>query len=614
MENVNECYDFIKEKITYLKETYPSLRQTKDDYAFSALCIKSDYYKNPSFDFNDKTITDMMVDGTNDGGVDAMFTDPNSDSMDLVLVQSKFYQKITYEDIINAITKMVNFYNDMKKGTFSCNDKTNTKFANLYAEVGEESKVIFVLYTSAPKNRISSNRYEEKFKALFKNSENFQLRVLFNDDIRETIKEAESQRPDVEQGKLYIDCTDNYLTYRSEEEAVVVNVSAFCIKELYAKHTITLLAKNLRYHVQGASIDRAIRASIQNKPDNFWFKNNGITIICNSFEISGKEVKLTHFSIVNGGQTTYNLYKSKELDKENDFYLPCKIIKIQGETEDEKGDFILKIAQATNSQKAIKQIDLKANSPEQIRFAREMRNNKIFYQTKRGELIPKEYKEDYLNTDLSETGKLCLAAIFQRPGTSRNKPSTIYNSKYYDVIFNGDQIKIAKLTKQLLYMDYYFRDIFLNQFDKQNETNPNINELLPFAHNARTTCIAFTAFASRYYYKNIDDKKVATLFRNIKSDSSSDTLYDLFGDTKSMNLFFPESIFKDKTKLDGILYQLYDAIIKAGRKCYSTSLRYDSSLSQTNFLKKDENYYYILQDGWDILSEKIATVFDSMNE
>lgn len=91
-----------------------------------------------------------------------------------------------------------------------------------------------------------------------------------------------------------------------------------------------------------------------------------MTIICDDFEISGREVKLKNFSIVNGGQTTTLLHKSREINREHDFYLPCKIIRTVGETEDDKNRFSLEIAKATNSQKAIKQIDLKANAPEQV--------------------------------------------------------------------------------------------------------------------------------------------------------------------------------------------------------------------------------------------------------
>ena len=46
-------YELIKTKIEYLKENYKCLRNKKDDYAFSALCVKSDYYTNPVITFMD---------------------------------------------------------------------------------------------------------------------------------------------------------------------------------------------------------------------------------------------------------------------------------------------------------------------------------------------------------------------------------------------------------------------------------------------------------------------------------------------------------------------------------------------------------------------------------
>ena len=228
-----------------------------------------------------------------------------------------------------------------------------------------------------------------------------------------------------------------------------------------------MLSKNLRYHVPGGGIDKAIEDTIRDYPEDFWFKNNGITIICSSFRLDGKEVKLKDFSIINGGQTTYMIHKSKNVSEELNFYLPCKIIKTIGDTEDDKSNFILEIAKATNSQKAIKKVDLKANSPEQVRFAQAMRQAGVFYQTKRGESVPKEYKETYKNSDLSEVGKLCLSAIFQMPGASRNKPSTLYEPPYYEFIFDGDQKKISNIVKELLYIDNYWKKKFKAQYEKE---------------------------------------------------------------------------------------------------------------------------------------------------
>lgn len=168
------------------------------------------------------------------------------------------------------------------------------------------------------------------------------------------------------------------------------------------QHNIQLLARNLRYHIAGRDIDREIDETICNNPESFWYKNNGITIVCSDFSIDGREVKLRDFSIINGGQTTYMIHKSRSIDEHNDFYLPCKIIKTEGDTEDEKNAFSLSIAKATNTQKPIKPVDLKANSPEQVRFAQSMREVGIFYQTKRGETVPRAFSEAYLNSSLVE--------------------------------------------------------------------------------------------------------------------------------------------------------------------------------------------------------------------
>ena len=434
----------------------------------------------------------------------------------------------------------------------------------------------------------------------------FELRVSFDNDICEEIKDAESRRPDVESGVLNIDEANNYLSYN--DEAIIANVSAMSIKRLYALNGVNLLAKNLRYHVAGKNIDDAIKKSIENSPEEFWFKNNGITIICDKFFVSGKEIKLKNFSIVNGGQTTFNLFKSKHLDDYSDFYLPCKIITSRGDTADEKNKFSLEIAKATNSQKAIKSIDLKANSPEQIRFAATMKNNGIFYQTKRGETVDKRYKIDYLNTDLADTGKLCLAGIFQLPCASRNKPSMIYNPEYYEVIFNGNQNKIAKITKELLYVDYYFKKIFIKKFVKNNENNAISNDLLPVATNARTICIAFTTLACRYRQGNLDDSKIKKIFDSIKKYDFDQICYSIFKDIDGLDTLFGAELFGNLDRLDDLLYSLFEKIIQSSTSCFSMAKNYDQALNPSNYFKKDSNYFEILKSQWTNLLSIIQTI------
>lgn len=179
MTNVSDSYDFINKKIITMKENYPSLRKKTDDFAFTALCVKSNFFKNPALDFDDRTIENMMVDGTNDGGIDAMLLDQNSDSNDLILVQSKHYHQISYDDVMDAITKMVRFYESMEAGQYnSVQPKVSSLYQKLCSEVGDESKIVFVLYTTALKKNFNEDKAQKEFKALFSNPDSNYIFIL----------------------------------------------------------------------------------------------------------------------------------------------------------------------------------------------------------------------------------------------------------------------------------------------------------------------------------------------------------------------------------------------------------------------------------------------------
>ena len=598
-----DTYEFIATKINALKEKYPSLRARTDDYVFSVLCVKNHFYKNPALVLNEDEFAEIVVDGTRDGGADILLTDQNSEESDLVIGQSKFYKSISAETVLNAMRKMADFFKDMTAGHYEqFNQQAQSRFLAVNAERGDDSKVHFVFYTSAPQKKINTTDIEKKFRAQFTAFDAIEVSILFADDIEKQIREAEAYKPTIEHGKIIIDAPKNILRY-GDNEAVIVNASAFSIKQLYAEHGTNLLSLNLRYHITGGKIDKEIRETIKDNPASFWFKNNGITIICDDFQPDGREVKLTNFSVVNGGQTTYVLHKSKNLDAAHDFWLSCKIIKTVGITADEKNAFSLEIAKAANSQKPIKDADLKANAPEQRSFAQAMRTIGVFYQTKRGEVIKSQFATSYLHTKLLDAGKLCLAAIFQEPCKSRSKPSAVYLPEYYDPIFNSNQAQVAQMCKELLYADDYFTKKFLPKFDRENKDLPDAAVRTTFEHIARTICIAFTALAARYNCGNLTDKDVTAL---ISAPNSSD-VYKTLRNLGDMKTLLPIKLYTDA--YDAALDNLFSAIIEEGITIYSLKSEDNKSLTAANFLKQDENYYLILKKRWATLRTQIRKIF-----
>lgn len=610
-------YGFIESKINALKSSSTFLRNKSNDFVFSALCVKSLFYKNPSLKLTDSDFDDIIVDGPYDGGVDVLLSDPSSEESDLIIGQSKYYEEsLKEQDVLDALNKMWLFYKDMSIGHYEqVNEVVQRRFLSLNSEVSDDAKIHFVFFTSAPRNRISIDRIKRKFSDFIADEcSNYLIDIFFGADIVDEIKEAESRRPCVDYGVINIDKPDNMLIFGDDNDpdAVVVNISAYSIKKLYAEHSVSLLSKNLRYFVKSREIDRGINQTISDNPDEFWFRNNGITIICDDFTLDGKVAKLWNFSIINGGQTTHLLYKSTWIDETHDIFLQCKIIRVQGDSEDEKNTFCLDIAKATNAQKPIKPFDLKSNAPEQLRFSQTLRDVGVFYQTKRGENIPKDYNDWYKNTNMVEIGKLCLCGIFQMPCASRNKPTAMYDEKFYNLIFNSDQQKIASICKELLYIDFYYRNTYIKAFDKENEDENDKDIRIQFAHNARTICIAFVSLASRYMCGNISDADIEIIRKSSSTNATSDSVYDLCRNLDNFGSLFPCGFFDDKDKVDILLKKLFDTIIDEGIRSFINACRYDPSVTATNFLKKDKNYYIIISDYWRELRSKIKEVFPSM--
>lgn len=148
--------------------------------------------------------------------------------------------------------------------------------------------------------------------------------ISFGYDIEYEILEIESPKEYVDEGIITIDQADNFVSF-GKESSVIVNISAKSLKSLYELYGYRgLFSQNLRYYVKSAKVDENIIESMQEHPDNFWYFNNGIILICEDYLISETSIILRKFSIINGGQTT-KLIGETEFNK--DFFLQCKIIK-----------------------------------------------------------------------------------------------------------------------------------------------------------------------------------------------------------------------------------------------------------------------------------------------
>lgn len=278
--------------------------------------------------------------------------------------------------------------------------------------------------------------------------------ISFGLDIEYEIMEIENPKEYVDEAVINLDMPGNYMRFGSEE-SLIVNISALSLKNLYEQHGYRgLFAQNLRYYVKNAKIDGNIIESIQKHPDNFWYYNNGIILICDDYTIEDDEMLVKNFSIINGGQTTKLV---GETDFTHDFFIQCKIIKNKYESVDERLEFISNVAEATNTQKPIKDKDLIANRIEQRLLKKQLADAGIYCQIKRGEKVNKKlYPAAWQNTTNEELGQFLLSFVYQKPGTARgSKASICGNKERYHLLFNktynngflGDLLKIKAFYK-----------------------------------------------------------------------------------------------------------------------------------------------------------------------
>lgn len=103
---------------------------------------------------------------------------------------------------------------------------------------------------------------------------------------------------------------------------------------------------NVRDYQGDTDVNQEISATICNEPDNFLFYNNGVTIICKSIRRTSDKFTLNDYQIVNGCQTSHEIFKNKNKNITN-----IKIVIKLIVTDDE--DTISNIIRATNRQTKI---------------------------------------------------------------------------------------------------------------------------------------------------------------------------------------------------------------------------------------------------------------------
>ena len=226
-------------------------------------------------------------------------------------------------------------------------------------------------------------------------------------------------------------------------------------------------------------INRGIYDSaLSNQNYEFWYLNNGITMVCEKCEYVPNSVSpianLTNVQIVNGGQTARTLFHAYSVSSEKvrSIDLLVRIIETQDRSISER------ISETANRQTPVRTRDLHANDWIQRKLEEEFLTCGYYYERKKNQFADKPVAQ---RLDSEVLGQVALAYYLDMPSEAQNSKSMVFDEKYKD-IFNEDSVTASKL---LLPMQL-FRPIDLEKKDIQQRKRkkmplPNNKAFIPYA-------------------------------------------------------------------------------------------------------------------------------------
>jgi hypothetical protein len=230
------------------------------------------------------------------------------------------------------------------------------------------------------------------------------------------------------------------------------------IARLMDVHGDKLLEKNIRRYlgIYGNRVNSGIMSTLTNPNDsqNFYFYNNGITLLCdrfdfNSLQAENHKVRTTGLQIINGGQTSHTLlnafneYRHHLLVPHNPFngqtFVLVRLYQIPADSPLKPS----MITYATNSQNPVDLRDLRSNDEVQRRLEESMRLLGYEYRRQRSDAAPKP------NEISVPTAAEAVLSVWRRKPQQAKFREGEHFGKLYDAIFtpslSAAQVIIAVL-------------------------------------------------------------------------------------------------------------------------------------------------------------------------
>ena len=342
----------IKEDIEALKENLAWDPNTnKDEYTFNYWVLSNLY------NLDEEGCSRNIID-YNDKGIDCYVH--YEEDKELYIIQNKYYAqdtRLNSKELSDFLTRPLSKLNE---GSYTRSRELQDIFTKIKED--KEYKIFLHFYVTNDLNHkdLQSIITQRNLQGVF-------TEIFFLKDIKEKYYGKSYTANSTLKTKLRVKNKATYLAIRPEQY-VLPNMSeayyamakvsdVFKLWQDAEDKRYPLFEKNIREYLGGTSgINKGIITTLRdpNERGNFFYYNNGITVICDKAKADSNYIAIDNPQIVNGCQTVNSI--AEVLKSENnpddsfsDVYVMVKIIVLEKKDE----TFYLDIVKYTNSQNSI---------------------------------------------------------------------------------------------------------------------------------------------------------------------------------------------------------------------------------------------------------------------
>jgi len=409
--------------------------------AFVLLVVKT------YLDVTEEQAFEMLSEGGGDFGVDAIEVSPVLDGeFAVTLFQGKYKRDLEgtgafpETGVVKAIQAVGTLFDPNKQVTL--NQQLLTRVEEIRSLIRDGNipnvRVVFAnngpQWTAEAQKRIDSTGFGSQVTWQHVNHDSI-VAILQSTKVIDTTLSL--------RGKALVDDFD----FR---RVLIGKIPVSILADLFEEHGDRLLERNIRrcLGLQGNRVNEGVAHTLRTPEEqrNFYFYNNGVTIVCSQFQYNALQgdnwqVRVSGMQVINGGQTCRTIQQVVRKERVD----PGKAEVLLRIYELPKGedDLIRNVTYATNSQNPVDLRDLRSN--DEIQKALELSIQKLGYNYRRQRTDSSTGRDDVTSTTVAEA---VLAIWRERPHQAKFMAGELFG-KLYDKIFtdslNGAQAVLAAL-------------------------------------------------------------------------------------------------------------------------------------------------------------------------